>query len=47
MSRDESAATSIEYALIGAFIFLAIIVAVGLVGENLTPIFEELSAGFP
>jgi pilus assembly protein Flp/PilA len=42
--RDERGATSIEYALIGSLIFLVIIVAVGLVGGALDPIFRTVAA---
>jgi pilus assembly protein Flp/PilA len=43
--RDERGATSIEYALIAAFIFLVIIVSVTSVGESLVPIFQRVAAG--
>lgn len=42
--RDERGATSIEYALIAAFIFLVIIVSVTSVGESLVPIFQRVAA---
>ncbi len=44
--RDERGVTSIEYALIASLIGMVIIGAVGVVGDNLTGIFESVSAGF-
>ena len=38
---DESGATAIEYGLIAAGIAVAIIAAVGLLGDSLTGMFEE------
>lgn len=40
--KDESGATAIEYGLIAAGIAVAIIVAVGTVGTNLTAIFTDI-----
>jgi Flp pilus assembly pilin Flp len=43
--RSESrAVTSLEYALIGAFIFLVIVVSVTAVGTHLSPIFNTVSS---
>ena len=39
---DESGATAIEYGLIAAGIAVAIIAAVGLLGESLATMFEEV-----
>lgn len=46
---DESGATSIEYALIAAFIAIAIVGSLGLVGDAVTSVFtdEELTDAFP
>lgn len=41
---DRSAATAIEYAFIAALIALAIAGTVATLGEDLVPIFEEVSA---
>lgn len=43
---DESGATSIEYALIASFIFLAIISVLTQVGSNLTSTFTSVNGGF-
>jgi pilus assembly protein Flp/PilA len=43
--RNEKGATSIEYALIAAFIFLVIILSVTAVGTNLIPIFQNVATG--
>lgn len=43
--RDERGATSIEYGLIAAFIFLAIINVLQAVGVELTGIFNDVQAG--
>ena len=40
--RDESAATAIEYSLIAGFIALAIIAAVGMIGQRLLALLENL-----
>ncbi len=40
---DRSGATAIEYGLIAAGIAIAIIVAVGLVGDNLSLLFDSLA----
>ena len=40
--RDESGATAIEYGLIAAGIAVAIIAAVGLLGDSLTSLFGEV-----
>lgn len=44
--RDERGATSIEYALIAAFIFLAIVSSVSLLGPALNTIFSNVASGF-
>jgi Flp pilus assembly pilin Flp len=44
--RDESAASSIEYAVIGGLIFLAIIAAIAPIGDYLNGVFEDTEAGF-
>jgi pilus assembly protein Flp/PilA len=41
--RDECGATAIEYALIGALIFLAIIAAIIPIGQTLAAIFGQVS----
>jgi pilus assembly protein Flp/PilA len=41
--RDESGATAIEYGLIGALISVAIIVAIRLVGGNLSTTFNSIA----
>jgi pilus assembly protein Flp/PilA len=41
--RDEEGATAIEYGLIAALISVAIIAAVGLLGENLTNVFNQIA----
>ena len=41
--RDESGATAIEYGLIAAGIAVAIIAAVGLLGDSLTVLFEDVT----
>ncbi len=41
--RDESGATAIEYGLIAAGIAIAIIAAVGLLGDTLNTLFSDLS----
>lgn len=43
--RDEAGATSIEYALIAAFIFMAIINVLGDVATELTSIFTDVQSG--
>ncbi len=40
---DKSGATAIEYGLIAAGIAVAIIVAVGLLGDNLSLLFDKLA----
>ncbi len=42
--EDESGATAIEYALIAGGIALAIIVSVGLIGDELTVFFNSVSS---
>ena len=42
--REESGATSIEYALIATFIGLAIISSARSVGNNLSPVFNNVAA---
>lgn len=43
--RDERGATAIEYALIASLIGLVIVGAVGAVGDSLTGVFTDVSAG--
>ncbi|HKP77634.1 MAG TPA: Flp family type IVb pilin [Phenylobacterium sp.] len=40
--KDESGATAIEYGLIAALISVAIVTAVGLVGQNLNTTFNTI-----
>ncbi|MEE8392700.1 MAG: Flp family type IVb pilin [Rhodospirillales bacterium] len=40
---DEKGSTAIEYALIATFIFLVIIVALTVVGEDLSSLFNNIS----
>ncbi len=42
--KDESGATAIEYGLIAAGIAVAIIVAVGLLGDELASLFNSISS---
>lgn len=42
--EDESGATAVEYALIAAGIALAIIVSVGLIGDELALFFNSVSS---
>ena len=42
--KDESGATAVEYALIAAGIAVAIIVAVGLIGDELGVLFNSISS---
>ncbi len=42
--KDESGATAVEYALIAAGIALAIIVGVGLIGDELAVLFNSISS---
>jgi pilus assembly protein Flp/PilA len=42
-AKDESGATAIEYGLIAALIAVAIIVALGLLGNNLRATFNYVS----
>lgn len=42
-AKDESGATAIEYGLIAAGIAVAIIVAVGTVGTNLSAMFDTVA----
>lgn len=44
---NDSGATAIEYGLIAALIAVAMIVAVTLVGEDLSAIFNTISESFP
>ena len=41
--RDESGATAIEYGLIAAGIGVAIVVAVGALGDALSGLFDEIA----
>jgi pilus assembly protein Flp/PilA len=43
--KNEDGATAIEYGLIAALIGVAIITAVGLVGDQLETTFEEIETG--
>ena len=43
--HNQSGATAIEYCLIAAFIFLAIVTAVGLVGTSLVAKFQTVAGG--
>lgn len=45
--RDDAGATAVEYGLIVALIALAIIVAVTLVGTNLTNLFNDVAGNLP
>lgn len=42
--RDESGATAIEYGLIAALIAVAIIAALGVLGTNLSALFEGIAS---
>ncbi len=42
--KDESGATAVEYALLAAGIALAIIVGVGLIGDELAVLFNSISS---
>ena len=42
--KDESGATAVEYALLAAGIAVAIIVAVGLIGDELAVLFNSISS---
>ncbi len=42
--KDQSGATAVEYALIAAGIALAIIVGVGLIGDELAVLFNSISS---
>lgn len=44
--RNESGATSIEYALIAAGIFLVIIASVNAIGTDVIGVFQDVSNGF-
>lgn len=44
---DRSGSTAIEYALIGGFIFLAIVVGLTVVGESLNQTFTTVDKAFP
>jgi len=44
-ARDEAGATAIEYALIAAGIFVAIVAAVRLIGPSLNTIFTSVNNG--
>ncbi|KZK83319.1 Flp family type IVb pilin [Pseudovibrio ascidiaceicola] len=41
--KDESGATAIEYGILAAFIAVAIITAVTLLGDDLTAVFQNIS----
>lgn len=40
---DESGVTSIEYALLAALIFGAIVISVGLLGDGLVVLFQDVA----
>ena len=44
--RDRRGATSIEYAIITGFVAVALIVSLGVVGQNLSNVFTSLATGF-
>jgi pilus assembly protein Flp/PilA len=44
-AKNESGATAIEYGLIAGLISVVIITAVGLVGDNVTAVFNAIAAG--
>ena len=44
--RDERGSTALEYALIAAIIFFAVLGGVGLVGDSLGQMFGSAQAGF-
>lgn len=46
-AADESGATAIEYGLIAALIAVALIVAAGLVGTNLSSMFTAIAGKLP
>jgi Flp pilus assembly pilin Flp len=46
-ARNNDGATAIEYALLGGFIFTAIVGALRAVGLALVPQFEAAANGFP
>ncbi|SFT46471.1 pilus assembly protein Flp/PilA [Pseudovibrio denitrificans] len=41
--KDDSGATAIEYGILAAFIAVAIITAVTLLGDDLTAVFQNIS----
>lgn len=41
--RDEEGVTAIEYGMIAALIAIVILVAVGVVGENLNAVFQRIA----
>lgn len=45
--KDEDGVTAIEYGLIAALIAVAIITAVGLIGDKLSTIFEYIAGELP
>ena len=45
--RDEEGASAIEYGLIAALIAVAIIAAVGLVGNSLSNVFSNIASALP
>jgi pilus assembly protein Flp/PilA len=44
---DENATTSIEYAVIAGLIAMVVIVAIGLIGDEVGTTFTNVAAGFP
>lgn len=46
LSGCSSGATAIEYALVASLISVVIVTVVAVVGEDLTGLFEQVSAGF-
>ena len=47
LAKDESGATSIEYALIGGLISIAIVVGATALGSKLNVMFAAISAKYP
>lgn len=41
---EEDAVTSIEYALLGALIVVAIVVSVGILGDSVKALYEDVAA---
>jgi len=47
LTGDRSGATAIEYALIGAFVVVIIVTAVGALGSSVSGLFTQVAAAFP